>query len=87
MPSLAAAEERMLRFGVTVSKRIGLGAQGIESVENALGFGRYATNNETERELLIQGQEWVGFAQLLGIEDPDGNFIEVQQLVPPPGVA
>ncbi|KAK5047300.1 hypothetical protein LTR84_006822 [Exophiala bonariae] len=87
VPSLADAEKRMLQYGVTISKRIGLGAQGIESVENAFGFGPYVTTNETERELLIQGQEWVGFSQLLGIEDPDGNFIEVQQLVPPPGVA
>jgi hypothetical protein len=29
----------------------------------------------------------VGFPQLLVIEDPDGNMIEVQQLVQPPGVA
>jgi lactoylglutathione lyase len=87
VPSLEKAQERMERFGVTITKRIGLSAEGIAAVENALGFGEFATKNQTERELLIKGQDLVGFAQLLAIEDPDGNLIEVQQQVPPPGVA
>jgi lactoylglutathione lyase len=87
VPSLEKAQERMERFGVKVTKRIGQSAEGIASVENALGAGAYATKNQTERDLLAKGQELVGFAQLLTVEDPDGNMIEVQQLVPPPGVA
>ncbi|KEF60730.1 uncharacterized protein A1O9_02291 [Exophiala aquamarina CBS 119918] len=87
VPSLEKAQERMEKFGVKISKRIGQSAEGIASVENALGAGEYATKNQTERDLLIKGQELVGFAQLLTVEDPDGNMIEVQQLVAPPGVA
>lgn len=87
MPSLEEAQERFERHGVNITKRIGLSAEGIASLENAFGIGQVATTNETERDLLVQGLELVGFTQLLGIQDPDGNFIEVQQLVPPPGVA
>ena len=87
VPDLKKAQERFEKMGVKVTKRIGVSAEGIKSVENAFGFGEYVTKNQTERELLIQGQEWIGFAQLLIVEDPDGNEIEVQQLVPPPGVA
>ena len=87
VPSLEKAQARMERFGVKITKRIGQSAEGIKSVENALGAGDFATKNETERQLLVKGQELVGFAQLLTVEDPDGNMIEVQQLVPPPGVA
>ena len=87
VPSLEKAQERMEKYGVKISKRIGQSAEGIAAVENAFGFGEYVTTNQTERDLLLKGQESIGFAQLLAIEDPDGNMIEVQQLVPPPGVA
>lgn len=87
VPSLEKAQARMEKFGVKITKRIGQSAEGIKSVENALGFGDFATKNQTERDLLVKGQELVGFAQLLTVEDPDGNMIEIQQLVPPPGVA
>lgn len=87
VPSLADAQARMERFGVTISKRIGVSAEGIAAVENAFGFGAYVTTNVTERELLIKGQDLIGFSLLLAVEDPDGNMIEVQQIVPPPGVA
>ncbi|KAL6240333.1 hypothetical protein RBB50_012771 [Rhinocladiella similis] len=87
VPSLEKAQERMEKYGVKITKRIGQSAEGIKSVENALGAGDYATKNETERDLLVEGQKLVGFAQLLTIEDPDGNMIEVQQQNPPPGVA
>ena len=76
----------MEKFGVKISKSIGQSAEGIKSVENAFGFGEFVTQNQTERDLLVKGQDLIGFAQLLTIEDPDGNLIEVQQFVPPPGV-
>ena len=87
VPDLKKAQDRMENLGIKVTKRIGQSAEGIPAAENAFGFGDYATKNETERESLIKGQELIGFAQLLLVEDPDGNLIEVQQLVPPPGVA
>ncbi|KAK5457323.1 hypothetical protein LTS15_005104 [Exophiala xenobiotica] len=87
VPSLEKAQARMEKYGVKITKHIGQSAEGIYSVENALGFGEYATKNQTKRDLLVQGQQLVGFAQLLTVEDPDGNLIEVQQFVPPPGVA
>jgi lactoylglutathione lyase len=76
VPSLEKAQERMERFGVNITKRIGLSAEGIASIENALGFGEFATKNQTERDLLIKGQDLIGFALLLAIEDPDGNLIQ-----------
>ncbi|EXJ84281.1 hypothetical protein A1O3_04948 [Capronia epimyces CBS 606.96] len=87
VPSLEKAQARMEKLGVKIIKRIGQSAEGIKPVENALGVGEFATKNQTERDLLVKGQELVGFAQLLVVEDPDGNMIEIQQLVPPPGVA
>lgn len=87
VPSLEKAQARMEKYGVKITKRIGQSAEGVESVENALGFGDYVTQNQTKRDQLVAGQELVGFAQLLTVVDPDGNLIEVQQLVPPPGVA
>jgi lactoylglutathione lyase len=87
VPSLEKAQEWFDSHGVNVTKRIGETASGNERVRNALGIGEAALTNQTEKALLEQGQEMVGFPQLLVIEDPDGNMIEVQQLVPPPGVA
>jgi lactoylglutathione lyase len=87
VPSLEKAQARMKKFGVKITKSIGQSAEGITSVENAFGFGPYATQNQTERDLLVKGQQLIGFAQLLVVEDPDGNVVEIQQLVPPPGVA
>ncbi|KAI1611087.1 Glyoxalase/Bleomycin resistance protein/Dihydroxybiphenyl dioxygenase [Exophiala viscosa] len=87
VPDLEKAQARMEKFGAKITKRIGQSAENITSVENALGFGPSATTNQTERKLLVKGQQLVGFAQLLTVEDPDGNMIEVQQHVPPPGVA
>jgi lactoylglutathione lyase len=87
VPDLLKAQEWFDEMGVKVTKRIGTPAGNIDSVENALGIGREALTNETERALLVEGQFMVGFPQLLTIEDPDGNMLEVQQLVPPPGVA
>lgn len=87
VPSLQKAQEWFDSHGVNVTKRIGETAVGNDGVLNALGIGEAALTNQTEEVLLEQGQEMVGFPQLLVIEDPDGNMIEVQQLVPPPGVA
>jgi lactoylglutathione lyase len=87
VPSLEKAQEWFDSHGVNVTKRIGETAGENESVRNALGIGEAALTNQTEEGLLEQGQEMVGFPQLLVVEDPDGNMIEVQQLVPPPGVA
>lgn len=89
VPSLQKAEERMdrLGYGANIIKRIGEPGIGNERVENALGVGKLATTDPKEKEALAFGQDMVGFSQLLVLEDPDGNMIEVQQLVPPPGVA
>jgi lactoylglutathione lyase len=87
VPSLEKAQEWFDGHGVNVTKRIGETADENDSVRNALGIGEAALTNQTEEGLLEQGQELVGFPQLIVIEDPDGNMIEVQQLVPPPGVA
>ena len=67
--------------------RIGKTVEDNDGVRNALGIGEEALTNQTEVELLNLGQEMVGFPKLLVIEDPDGNMIEVQQLVQLPGVA
>jgi lactoylglutathione lyase len=87
VPSLEKAQEWFDSHGVNVTKRIGETAGENDGVRNALGIGEAALTNQTEKDLLNQGQELVGFPQLLVVEDPDGNMIEVQQLVPPPGVA
>jgi lactoylglutathione lyase len=87
VPSLEKAQEWFDSHGVNVTKRIGETVSGNAGVRNALGIGEAALTNLTEKALLEKGQELVGFPQLLVIEDPDGNMIEVQQLVPPPGVA
>lgn len=87
VPSLEKAQERFERHGVNITKRIGVPGDGAEGVLNALGLGAAALTDEEERALVSEGQLLVGFPQLLVIEDPDGNMIEVQQLVPPPGVA
>lgn len=87
VPSLEKAQEWFDSHGVNVTKRIGESASENDGVRNALGIGEAALTNQTEADLLNQGQEMVGFPQLVVIEDPDGNMVEVQQLVPPPGVA
>jgi lactoylglutathione lyase len=87
VPSLEKAQEWFDAHGVNITKRIGEAGDGKPAVLNAVGIGEAALKNETEREAISQGQLMVGFPQLLVIEDPDGNMIEVQQLVPPPGVA
>jgi lactoylglutathione lyase len=87
VPSLEKAQEWFDSHGVNVTKRIGETADEKNSVRNAFGIGDAALTNQTEEALLSQGQAMVGFPQLVIIEDPDGNMIEVQQLVPPPGVA
>ncbi len=87
VPNLEKAQARMKKYGVKITKGIGQSAEGIKSVENAYGFGEYATKNQTKRDLLVKGQSLIGFAQFLTVEDPDGNLIEIQQFVPPPGVA
>lgn len=87
VPSLEEAQKRFEEMGVTVTKKIGLGAEGIKAVENAWGFGETAGVTDEQREELIEGQKLIGFSELIAIEDPDGNILEVQQLVPPPGVA
>lgn len=87
VPSLEEAQKRFEEMGVTISKRIGIGGEGIKAVENALGFGETTGITQDQREELIEGQKLVGFSELITIEDPDGNMLEVQQLVPPPGVA
>jgi len=86
VPSLQDAQDRFERHGVNITKRVAVSAEGIASLENAFSIGQMATSNQTERDLLLAGLELTGFTQLLGIQDPDSNFIEVQQLVPPPGV-
>jgi lactoylglutathione lyase len=89
VPDLVKAQERFEAMGVNVTKALGVYAIGLRGVENALGVGEAALEaaSEEEREAIAQGQALVGFQKLLVIEDPDGNMIEVQQLVPPPGVA
>jgi lactoylglutathione lyase len=87
VPSLEKAQEWFDSHGVNVTKRIGETADDKDGVRNALGIGEEALTNRTEEALLSQGQQMVGFPKLVVIEDPDGNMIEVQQLVQPPGVA
>jgi lactoylglutathione lyase len=87
VPSLENVQEWFDSHGVNVTKRIRETASENERVRNALGIGEAALTNQTEKALLEQGQEMVGFPQLLIVKDPDGNMIEVQQLVSPPGVA
>lgn len=87
VPSLELAQQWFDSHGVNVTKRIGETVEENDGVRNALGIGEETLTNQTEVELLNLGQEMVGFPKLLVIEDPDGNMIEVQQLVQPPGVA
>ena len=87
VPDMQALQDRCEKLGVKIAKRIGEAGQTSVAVANGWGFGEAAKMSETETDALVMGQELVGFPKLLVIEDPDGNLIEVQQLVPPPGVA
>jgi lactoylglutathione lyase len=86
VPDLAVAQERMEREGVTITKKIGLSAEGVQSIANAFGAGEFVTQSQEELDAVLKAQEMTGFNEFLIVEDPDGNLLEVQQQNPPPGV-
>jgi lactoylglutathione lyase len=86
VPDLEAAQKRMEKAGVTITKKIGFSAEGVASIANACGAGEFVTDNQEEPAQVLTAIEATGFNELLIIEDPDGNLLEVQQQNPPPGV-
>ncbi|KAL4882985.1 Glyoxalase/Bleomycin resistance protein/Dihydroxybiphenyl dioxygenase [Aspergillus karnatakaensis] len=78
VPDIEDAQERLDRFGVRAVKRLGERTAAFDSaLANATNVGPGSTGNRGEIEALIEGLLTTDFENIIFVEDPDGNLIEV----------
>ncbi|KAL4966213.1 VOC family protein, partial [Aspergillus stella-maris] len=78
VPNLEEAQKRFEENDVTIVKPRGVASlTGDSEVAISFGVGVEATTNATEVEAIVKGLETTGFEDLIFIQDPDGNVLEV----------
>lgn len=78
VPDLAAAQKRFKKHAVKIVKPRGVETlSGDSPVAIAFNIGPESTSNQTEVEELVKGLQTTDFGNIVFIEDPDGNLIEV----------
>ncbi|KAL4940038.1 hypothetical protein BDV06DRAFT_224461 [Aspergillus oleicola] len=78
VPDLEEAQKWFEKNGVTIVKPRGVASlTGDSEVAIAFGVGVEATTNTTEVEAIVEGLQDTGFKDLVFIQDPDGNVLEV----------
>lgn len=78
VPDVKNAQDRFEQFGVKIIKRVGevtVPADG--AVANATNLGPASTSNLTEVDAVMQGLLTTDFEDMLFVEDPDGNMLEI----------
>lgn len=76
VPDIAAAQQRMERFKVTILKPVGVDPAPKGPIANAFGVGDVPNDAADE---IVAGLEGIGFKDVLIVEDPDGNIVEIYE--------
>jgi lactoylglutathione lyase len=78
VPDLQEAENWFERHGVKIVKKRGVNTlAGDSDVAVSFNIGPESTSNQTEVEELVKGLQTTDFGNVVFIEDPDGNLLEV----------
>ena len=78
VPDVQVAQDRLERRGVKIIKRIGETIVPADSpLANATNIGPTSTSDTAERDAVVQGLLTTDFENILFVEDPDGNMIEI----------
>ncbi|KAL4862322.1 hypothetical protein BDV12DRAFT_178968 [Aspergillus spectabilis] len=78
VPDIQAAQERLDRYGVKTVKRLGEKTAAFDSaLANATNIGPGSAGDRGEIDALIEGLLRTDFENIIFVEDPDGNLIEV----------
>ncbi|KIX04478.1 uncharacterized protein Z518_05348 [Rhinocladiella mackenziei CBS 650.93] len=83
VPNVTETQEKMKKLKVPILKPLGELPATSGPLANAFGLGKLSTGNfcEEQKEALVQGLIPSGTLQHLMVTDPDGNVIEIQQLI------
>lgn len=78
VPDLDVAQKRFEEAGVKIVKRRGVDTlTGESDVAVSFNVGPESTQNQTQVEELVEGLQVTDLKNILFIEDPDGNLLEV----------
>ncbi|KAL2816711.1 hypothetical protein BJX63DRAFT_430092 [Aspergillus granulosus] len=78
VPDITAAQKRMDAYGVKALKRLGERDSAFDStLANATNTGPASTDDREEAERLVRALLATDFENIIFVEDPDGNLIEV----------
>lgn len=78
VPDLQAAQDRFEKHGVKIIKRIGeIDVPKDGPLANATNIGPVSTSDAAEVDAVIQGLLTTDFENILFVEDPDGNMVEI----------
>lgn len=78
VPDIQLTQDRFEKYGVKIIKRIGetsVPADG--ALANATNIGPTSTSDAAEVDAVIQGLLTTDFENILFVEDPDGNMLEI----------